>query len=533
VFEDVQLCNQDINAGHRLREANAMIQRRTALAAALLTPLLPRALAQAAAPLNDMERALHALNRLGFGPRPADAAAIASMGAKAWLDQFLDQQLEPARLSLPEPLTERLQAMDTLSLSQGALFARFRKAQELNREAKRKGEKDEDNARKELVRPIVQQTGAQRLLRAIGSPAQLEEVLVDFWFNHFNVFAGKGPVSVWAGSYEREAIRPNVLGSFRTMLGATAKHPAMLFYLDNFQSVAPGWQPPRRRRFGPAAANPNRPTGLNENYAREVMELHTLGVDGGYTQRDVTELARMLTGWTLDYRGNPDALFHFDAGRHDVGTKQWLGRTVSGMGQREGEMALDVLATHPATARHLAYQFAQAFVSDEPPPSLVKRLADRFLATQGDLREFTRTLIRSDEFWSREAYQAKFKTPYQYLLSSLRALNSADQLPPETQPLLGALAQAGMPLYGAQTPDGYKNTAEAWANPEALAQRVQLAQTLSERMRRRPALAAHAPEDLLNTLGPLLSPATRKTIGAEPVANQVALVLGSPDFMHR
>jgi len=509
-----------------------MIQRRHTIAAALLAPLLPRAMAQPRSELSEHERALHALNRLGFGPTPADAAAIAALGPKAWLDRFLTDQLQPTSLPMPQPLSERLQAMDTLSLGQGALYARFREAQKLNREAKAAGKKDEDKARRELVRPIVQQAGAQRILRGLASPAQLQEVLVDFWFNHFNVFAGKGPVSVWVNSYEREAIRPFVLGNFREMLGATAKHPAMLFYLDNYQSVAPGWEPPRRRRFAPA--NPKQPTGLNENYARELMELHTLGVDGGYTQQDVTQLARMLTGWTLDLRdGSGDRLFRFEADRHDRGTKQWLGRTFGNGGQSEGERALDLLATHPATARHLGFQLAQAFVADEPPPALVKRLADRFLATQGNLLEVTRTLIQSDEFWSREAFQSKFKTPYQYLLSSLRAINAVEALPPDVQPLLGSLSQAGMPLYGAQTPDGYKNTAAAWANPEALAQRIQFAQTINDRLQRRPLLGERAPQDLINTLGPILSEGTRKSIGAEAPTAQVALLLGSPDFMRR
>ena len=495
----------------------------------MLASQLPRAFA-ASTGLSDEERALHALNRLGFGPRPADAQAIADMGARAWLDQFLAQQLNPQSLALPVALTDSLQAMDTLALDQGQLYARFREAQKLSREAKAEGNKDGEKPRRELVRPVVQQAGANRLLRAVASPAQLEEVLVDFWFNHFNVFAGKGPVSVWVGSYEREAIRPYVLGSFRDMLGATAKHPAMLFYLDNAQSVAPGWQPRGRRGLQDKA---RRASGLNENYAREVMELHTLGVDGGYTQRDVTELARMLTGWTFDPRAVSGALFRFSADRHDQGTKSWLGRKVEANGQAEGEMAFDVLATHPGTARHIAFQFAQAFVADDPPPALVQRLADRFLASQGNLRELTKCLIESDEFWRREVYQAKFKTPYQYLLSSLRAVTRVDGLPPDTQKLLGALAQAGMPLYGAQTPDGYKNTAAAWMNPEALAQRIQFAQTLSDRIQRRPAMAARASGDLLATLGPTVSSGTRASVGAEPAPQQLALLLGSPDFMRR
>ncbi|MDY0745054.1 DUF1800 domain-containing protein [Paucibacter sp. R3-3] len=465
------------------------------------------------ASLTPDERAVHALNRLAFGPRPADAAAIQAQGPERWLQDFIDAQLAPERIALPERLTQRLAALDTLPLTADELMARYREGQRLAREAKREGAVVGD-ARRELVQPIAQQARAQRLLRAIDSPAQLQELLVDFWFNHFNVFAGKGAVAVLVGDYELRAIRPHVLGSFRAMLGASAKHPAMLIYLDNAQSVG-----------GPAARAGR---GLNENYARELMELHTLGVDGGYAQRDVTELARMLTGWT----SGPDAEFRFEPRRHDAGTKQWLGRKIAPAGQAEGEQALDVLAAHPATARHIAGQLAQAFVADEPPLALVQRMAERFLATQSrpdQLGQVMRTMITSDEFWRRETWGAKFKTPYQYLLSSLRAVDAP--LPEDMQPLLGALAQAGMPLYGAQTPDGYKNTAAAWMNAEALAQRIQLAQTLNQRLRRS-GLGAD-PGALLATLGPAISAGTRETVAAEPVALQLALLLGSPDFMHR
>jgi uncharacterized protein (DUF1800 family) len=489
-----------------------------------------RAAAAPAAPLSADERALHALNRLGYGPRPADAAAIAEQGTERWLERFLAEQLEPRRLPEPEGLNTRLAGLEVLTLGPAELLGRYREAVKAAREARREQAKgqtpdaDALNAVRERVRPLVQQAATARLARALQSPAQLQEVLTEFWFNHFNVFAGKGPVGVLVADYEQRAIRPFVLGRFRDMLGATAKHPAMLIYLDNAQSVAPGFTPRR------AAANPQRASGLNENYARELMELHTLGVDGGYTQRDVTELARMLTGWGIDQRkalrgaaaGQGD-LFEFDARRHDNGSKSWLGQAIPGAGQAEGERALDVLAAHPATARHLAHKFAQAFVADEPPPGLVQKLADSFRASGGDLRELTRTLIRSDEFWRREAYQAKFKTPYQYLISSLRALDLPLANP---QPLLQALAQAGQPLYGAQTPDGYKNTAAAWRNPEALTQRVQLATTLGQR-------SGTDADKLGATLGASVSAPTRRTLATEPAAQQVALLLASPDFMKR
>jgi uncharacterized protein (DUF1800 family) len=500
-----------------------------------------RGLASAAVPasLSADERALHALNRLGYGPRPADAAAIAEQGADKWLERFLTEQLEPRRLPQPAALTERLAGLEVLKLGQAELLGRYREAVKATREAKREQAKGETpsadalNAVREQVRPLVQQAATARLARGLQSPAQLEEVLTEFWFNHFNVFAGKQAVGVLVADYEQRAIRPFVLGRFRDMLGATARHPAMLVYLDNAQSVAPGYAPQRPgrhvldRRPEPKARAPK---GLNENYARELMELHTLGVDGGYTQRDVTELARMLTGWGLDQRkvligaatGQGD-LFEFDANKHDHGSKTWLGQTVRGGGQAEGERALDLLAAHPATARHLARKFAQAFVADEPPASLVDKLADNFKATGGDLREMTRTLIHADEFWSRDAYQAKFKTPYQYLLSSLRALDLPLANP---QPLLQALTQAGQPLYGALTPDGYKNTAAAWRNPEALTQRVQLATTLGQR-------SGVSADRLGATLGASVSEPTRRTLAAEPAGQQVALLLASPDFMKR
>ncbi|MDM4768053.1 DUF1800 domain-containing protein [Pelomonas sp. SE-A7] len=514
-------------------------------------PLAGLGWSQGAAPLSAEEKALHALNRLAYGPRPGDVAAMRSLGAERWLQAFLAAQFEPASAAAPEALKTRLAGLDTQALSQAELIGRYREATQANRanrreaaatmEANKDAGKDDNakteaaraNARRELVRPVLQQTAQARLARAIESPAQLEEVLVEFWFNHFNVFAGKGPVSVLVGAYEREAIRPFVFGRFRDMLAATAKHPAMLVYLDNVQSVKPGYQPPQRL----ARANPNaqRLTGLNENYARELMELHTLGVDGGYSQQDVTELARMLTGWTVDYRaaqrGSKGPLFEFDPRRHDNGNKQWLGRAVKGAGQAEGEMALDVLAAHPSTAKHIAFKLAQAFVADQPPPALVRRLADKFQATQGELKAVTRALVESDEFWSREAYGAKFKTPYHYLVSSLRALDATT--PPDVQPLTQLLAQAGMPLYGWQTPDGYKNVASSWMNPEALSQRVQFASTLSERRARRSGLPAADAQGLMSTLGPLLSESTRKNIAAEPANLQVALLLGSPDFMKR
>lgn len=523
-----------------MRNRRFLLGSGAALAGALMlarrAPAAALASGRTMGALSADERALHALNRLGYGPRPADAAAIAAQGAGPWLERFLDEQLDPRGLPQPEGLSGTLAGLDVLKLGQAELLGRYREAVKAAREARREQARgmtpdaDALNAVREKVRPLVAQAATARLSRALQSPAQLEEVLAEFWFNHFNVFAGKNAVGVLVADYEQRAIRPHVLGRFRDMLGATARHPAMLIYLDNAQSVVAGYEPPRaaRRQLAQRPELQARvPRGLNENYARELMELHTLGVDGGYTQRDVTELARMLTGWGLDSRkalvGGSGDLFAFDPRKHDAGVKTWLGQTIKGAGKAEGERALDVLAAHPATARHLAFKFAQAFVADDPPPALVARLADNFRASGGDLREFTRTLVRADEFWSRDAYQAKFKTPYQYLLSSLRALDLA---PANPQNLLTALAQAGQPLFGAATPDGYKNTAVAWRNPEALTQRVQLATTLGQR-------SGISPQRLGATLGALLSEPTRRALAAQPVDQQVALLLASPDFMKR
>ena len=503
--------------------------------------------------LTEEQRAHHALKRLAYGPRPQDVQAMQRLGAARWLDDFLQAQLQPQ--ALPAALAQRLAALPTWQESQGELGERFRQAllaQRAQKEARPGDGADPamaaapgarpnappnvshsapPNARRELVRPVLAEAQAQRLWRALESPAQLQERLVEFWFNHFNVYAGKNAVSVYVGAYEREAIRPHILGRFRDMLGATARHPAMLIYLDNHQSVAPGFQPRRANA---------RSQGLNENYARELMELHTLGVDGGYTQADVTALARMLTGWTLDPRGLGDGrehprgrdLFVFDPRRHDHGEKLWLGRRIPATGPREGraegEQALDLLARHPSTARHLSRKLAQAFVADEPPASLVERLAQVFLRSDGDLRQWTEALIQAPEFWSAEHWQAKFKTPYQYLLSALRAVDAQVEDPALLAPLL---AQAGQPLYGGQTPDGYKTTAAAWRGPEALTQRVQFASGLAEgRLGRRWQVAA-SPQQLLATLGPSLQAQTRAALQGETPGAQLALLLAGPDFM--
>ncbi|MEO8922136.1 MAG: DUF1800 domain-containing protein [Caldimonas sp.] len=492
--------------------------------------------------------ALHVLNRLSYGPAPGDLAHVRQIGVEG----YIDEQLHPDRLALPPLLTQQLDALGTMRLSQRDLVTQFREASQA-----RKNHDEEGNAmRRELVQRATLEAGEARLLSAIESPRQLQEVMVDFWFNHFNVYIGKGLDRVLVENYEREAIRPYAMGRFRDLLRATAHHSAMLFYLDNWLSTAPDYQP--ARGAGPLAKS----RGLNENYARELMELHTLGVDGGYTQKDVTELARMLTGWTLNPRAHGgDSAFYFDARRHDNGDKEWLGHHVGGRGQAEGEWALDILASHPSTAHHISFELAQYFVADVPPPALVERLSKRFMDSGGDIGSVLKMLFASAEFRDPEIRDAKFKTPYQYLASSVRASN----LPvSNVRPLLATLYGLGMPLYGCPTPDGYKNTEEAWLNPDAITRRIDFATAFAagklpfarpmnavdnggvglramQRAANKGADATFTPasttrpvdaDALLSTLGDSISVKTRATVAQSDPALRAALVLGSPDFMH-
>lgn len=326
-----------------------------------------------------------------------------------------------------------------------------------------------------------------KVLRAIYSERQLDEVMTDFWYNHFNVFLGKGPDRYMVTAYERDVIRPHALGKFKDLLLATAKSPAMLFYLDNWQSVGPDSQlalyGPQRKEFRrgrraqmrrPQPKAKNRPSGLNENYAREIMELHTLGVDGGYTQKDVTELAKVLTGWSIDQPRRGGA-FKFNERAHEPGTKYVLGHKITEHGEAEGMEMLDILAHHPSTARFISRKLAMRFVSDNPPQSLVDSMAQTFLKKDGDIREVLRTMFKSREFWSAGAYRAKVKTPLEFVASAARAsgVNVENALP-----LVQFLNRMGMPLYRMQPPTGYSMKADAWVNSSALLNRMNFALAL-------------------------------------------------------
>jgi uncharacterized protein (DUF1800 family) len=408
----------------------------------------------------------HALSRLTFGPRPDDVEKVRRMGLSTWLDR----QLTPSKIddhaaeSRLRPSPTRPERFDSMM------------------EARRYG------------RESVEVLAANKITRAVYTERQLEELLVDFWFNHFNVFAGKGRTGLYVAEYERDAIRPHVLGKFRDLLGATAKSPAMLFYLDNWLSADPEAAERIGNRRGPnqQAGNARR-RGLNENYGRELLELHTLGVGGGYTQKDVIEVARAFTGWTIappdGGRGRAgraggrfqagiveDGEFRFVPALHDRGDKMVLGQQIRAGGMEEGQQVLDILALHPATARHIARELAQRFVSDTPPDALVARVAKRFTDTRGDLREVMKTLITSPEFFAADARNAKVKTPIEFVASAYRATGRELS---EPRPVLRALQQLGEMPYMCQPPTGYDDTADTWINAGALVARMNIAQQIA------------------------------------------------------
>jgi uncharacterized protein (DUF1800 family) len=431
----------------------------------------------------------HVLNRLAFGARPGEVEAVRAMGVDAWIER----QLRPE--TIPDSaMTAFLSAYTTLDMSGTALLAAFPPPGAVQAQLARQGGgmvAPGDSVRlREAGRAsarMVGELGSSRVARAVQSERQLEEVLVDFWSNHFSIFSGKDRTRYFLPEYDALAIRPHAMGTFRALLGAVAKSPAMLTYLDNWQSVAdsgrPVLQPVNARVAQRRAAllaragqqNPlvaqlaGRRRGVNENYARELLELHTLGVDGGYTQQDVMEVARALTGWTLE-RGLQGGAFVFRPQQHDAGAKVILGtRFPAGRGQEEGEAVLDLLARHPSTARFIATKLARRFVSDTPPPALVARAAETFSRTDGDIRAVVRTIVTSPEFFSTAAYRAKVKSPFELVTSALRAMGAAPDATPRTAQLLGRLGQAP---FGHQAPNGYPEFGDAWMNTGAILNRI-------------------------------------------------------------
>lgn len=528
-----------------------------------------------AAPKLDPATAAHVLNRMTFGVRAVDLERIAQSGVEA----YIDAQLHPERL--PDPDAEqRLARFETLHLTSSEIAEQYeipavqaRRQRQQEQQAQPRGSQPADANAASAVPPVppadpvrvranlpLAELSEQKILRAVYSDRQLQEVLTDFWFNHFNVDARKGPTRFMLTEYERDVIRPHVLGRFRDLLGATAKSPAMLFYLDNWMSSDPagphferagtsngrlrGNARAARPRNGNAGAGPRgangaglpggrlaqqRPAGLNENYGRELLELHTLGVDGGYTQQDVTEVARAFTGWTID-RPRLGGGFRFAPALHDDGRKTVLGHVIAaGGGQQDGEMVLDIVARHPSTAHHLSAKLARRFVNDRPPASLVDRMVETFHRTDGDLRAVMATLLTSPEFLSPDSQRAKMKTPFEFVVSTLR-VTGADVR--NARPVARAIQDLGMPLYQCQPPTGYKDAADAWVNTGALVNRMNIALQLASRQMPGVRLVRLTDTDAVVAGG--LSEATRATIARAQTDEQaLALALGSPEFQRR
>lgn len=588
------------------------------------------------------QQLLHLLNRVSFGPAPGDLEKLKSEG----VDAYINEQLHPQTIKLPDNVT-KLSQVAALQDTPAKLFLTY--GRPALKAIAEKGRSDKDEDKKAVQKALhdnyfklYEETANARLGRAVESPAQLQEVMTDFWYNHFNISVEKNLDHLWVGSFEEQAIRPYALGKFRNLLGATAHHAAMMFYLDNWQNTAPHSKTGEAANAAPDKnKNAAKFKGLNENYARELMELHTLGVDGGYSQKDVQELARVLTGLGLppgagggfgqrnknqrlammqqqfgqrrfgaghgqfgagqgqlgarqgqfgagqgQLRGQgqfaggalnggrgarqgqfpsrpfisgPDAAnenmqneeqnmmmqgnfsaalppavlnnplgSYFDESRHDFGEKLVVGHKIEGKGEAEIEEVLDILAKHPSTAHHISYQLAQYFVSDTPPASLVDRLSQKFLQTDGDIAEVMNTLLHSQEFWDAKAVNSKFKSPYRYLISSLRATDAQIQ---NLQPSTGLLAQLGMPLYKCLTPDGYKNTKEAWLNPDNLINRLNFATAYGAGRFPGVRPSLEDPSKLADCIGPALSDRTLDAVMKSPEKLRTALLLGSPEFM--
>lgn len=546
-----------------------------------------------AKPPAEEQKAAHVLDRITFGPRPGDLDRVMKMGWK----KYLEEQLQPDRID-DSALDEKLKGLESIHLSNRELAQYYPPPQVVNEILKEKGitppgaqgqppmpPGQEENPRQAMAQQLRQRQEFQRalaekgykpgqqvvvelqqakILRAVYSERQLQEVMTDFWFNHFNIFIQKGADRVLTTSYERDVIRPRVFGKFEDLLKATAESPAMLFYLDNWMSATPNMPErgalARRMRLGnqmPGGNQPNAPQrrarGINENYAREIMELHTLGVDGGYTQKDVQEVARCFTGWTLR---NPrqGAEFVFVPFMHDDGEKTVLGRKIpAGGGKKDGETVIRILATHPSTAKFISTKLARKFVSDNPPQSLIDKMAKTFQQTEGDIRQVLLAMFNSKEFWAPESFQAKIKTPFEMTVSAVRALGAETNGGPAFHRWI---AQMGEGLFLAQPPTGYPDTAEHWVNTGALLARMNFALALTsnripgtrvdwQKLGSPPAgnQTTQVVDHYVNALlRGNLSPQSRATIEktiAEQVTAQLdaakiaGLILGSPEFQRQ
>jgi len=542
--------------------------------------------------LTDEQRIVHVLNRLGFGARPGDVERVKAVG----LENYINQQLAPEKID-DTVAQNKIQDLSVLKLSTAELYEKYPQPNQLVRQLQNRGmlpkdladtqdpqknPRDNPEYRKvieayykenglELPQRMMAELHASRILRAVYSERQLNEVMVDFWTNHFNVFAGKGADRWLLPGYDRDTIRPNAMGKFSTLLQATAQSPAMLFYLDNFQSVSPNANPGRAQMMiNQQAQRPRR--GINENYARELMELHTLGVDGGYTQKDVQEVARCFTGWTIfQPRGGAAAInamreddgrmrrqpnrvagtFFFNMRAHDDGEKVVLGHKIpAGGGFNDGLKVLDILAHHPSTAKFIATKLVRHFVSDNPPAALVNRVAAAFTKSDGDIRETLKTIFFSNEFYSPESYRSKVKRPFELAVSAIRVLGADTNGGPGTHQWI---ARMGEPLYGYQTPNGYSDAAESWVNTGALLERMNFGVALAgnripgtkvdltQRVKENTDKNKMVDETLKMILAGEVSTTTRETLlkqvgdidGADPITKVVGLILGTPEFQRQ
>jgi uncharacterized protein (DUF1800 family) len=456
-----------------------------------------------AARMSEDQQIAHLLSRLTFGARPGDFEKVKQMG----VERFINQQLDPDSIDNGAAIA-RLRRLPTLNMATPVIIEQYTPPKpvaspspavvkptgpnlgaqvalqnsmpnEMQMEAKKDDAQQMPAAPAPSPKPtpppknpqmVVTEMQRAKLLRAVYSERQLYELMVDFWENHFSIFANKDDDRYLLTAFDRETIRPFAFGRFRDLLGATAHSPAMLFYLDNWRSSVPRPYPARDGK--PAGVD----GGLNENYARELMELHTLGVDGGYTQKDVQEVARCFSGWTIQ-KPNEQGLFLYRPGLHDDGEKVVLGhRILAGGGIADGERVLDILATHPATARFIATKLARRFVSDDPPQQVIDRAAATFLKTDGSIRETLRAIITSPEFFSPSAYRAKMRSPLEYVAAAMRALKAETD---GDRPVLDLIGRMGQPLFGRITPDGYADRAEQWLSSGAMVARLNFAAALA------------------------------------------------------
>jgi len=468
--------------------------------------------------MTDDQRIAHLLSRLTYGARPGDLEKVKAMGVEAFINQQLDpdsidnsaviaklrrlptlgmatpviieQYTPPKPVASPSPVPvkspDEKSATQPKSIAENSLspapqpssnasMAAMQNEMSVKQEEASKMPAAQAASPKPTPPPknpqmVVTDLQRAKILRAVYSDRQLYEVMVDFWENHFSIFANKDDDRYLLTAFDRETIRPFALARFRDLLGATAHSPAMLYYLDNWRSSVPRPYPAKGDK--PAGTD----GGFNENYARELMELHTLGVDGGYTQKDVQEVARCFSGWTIQ-KPNEQGLFLYRPGLHDDGEKIVLGHKIlAGGGIADGERVLDILATHPSTAKFIATKLARRFISDDPPQSVIDRAAAVFLKTDGSIRETLRAIITSPEFFSTSAYRAKTRSPFEYVAAAMRALNAETD---GDRPVLDFIGRMGQPLFGRITPDGYSDRAEQWLSSGAMIARLNFASALA------------------------------------------------------